>query len=365
MIQASSSSSYSSCSSLSFSTNRQLEKPFPLKKLLVIINPFSGAGKAKEQFEQKVLPLWKERLDLEVVVTEQAGHGAKLIETHANLEEYGGIIGVGGDGIVAEIVTGLKRNNYHPDASQVPIGHIPCGSGNGLAMSLLYLNGRPYGIEQAAEMIATGQTSQMDLIEIRSATTTRWGFLSLSFGLLADLDIDSESCRCLGGQRFMLGAIKNLCEAKSYAATLSYLPEQEKEIAWPALNQPLPRQFVEIKGNFTLIFPCRTTHCSYNAFTAPEAKLDDGYIYLTYVMNTSRWTLFFLLWGLESGNYLLLPEVKQVKTKMFRFIPHQTEAILTLDGEIIPCESIQCRIEKAALSVFSSSKDKKAKTHSD
>lgn len=46
---------------------------------------------------------------------------------------------VGGDGIVFEVVNGLfQRPDWEKALNELPLGVIPCGSGNGLAKSIAY-----------------------------------------------------------------------------------------------------------------------------------------------------------------------------------------------------------------------------------
>lgn len=47
----------------------------------------------------------------------------------------------------------------------------------------------------------------MDLVEVVTETSVYHSFLSVGYGLIADMDIESERLRCLGGLRFALWAI--------------------------------------------------------------------------------------------------------------------------------------------------------------
>ncbi|MDR2283283.1 MAG: diacylglycerol kinase family lipid kinase [Sphingobacterium sp.] len=98
------------------------------KKILFVINPISG-GKKKTAFNKKVL----EVLDLKKFnptfqQTTKPNHayelGKKAIE-----EKYDAVIAVGGDGTINELGAALI-------GSGVPLGIIPEGSGNGLALYL-------------------------------------------------------------------------------------------------------------------------------------------------------------------------------------------------------------------------------------
>ena len=50
--------------------------------------------------------------------------------------------------------------------SEIILGCIPSGSGNGLVKSLLYANGHPYSASSAAHLITRGETRKLDLITV-------------------------------------------------------------------------------------------------------------------------------------------------------------------------------------------------------
>lgn len=98
------------------------------KKILFVINPISG-GKKKTAFNKKVLEVLDlKRFNPTFQQTTKPNHayelGRKAIE-----EKYDAVIAVGGDGTINELGAALI-------GSGVPLGIIPEGSGNGLALYL-------------------------------------------------------------------------------------------------------------------------------------------------------------------------------------------------------------------------------------
>lgn len=72
-----------------------------------------------------------------VTETEYAGHCEDAIRD-LDVSKVDLIISVSGDGMLHELVNGImKRDDWH-QATKVPIGVIPCGTGNALASSLMY-----------------------------------------------------------------------------------------------------------------------------------------------------------------------------------------------------------------------------------
>jgi len=64
--------------------------------------------------------------ELNVIETQFAGHARELAH-ELDFDGYSGLIVIGGDGTMHEIVNGLLTR---PDQEKVPIGLIPAGSGN-------------------------------------------------------------------------------------------------------------------------------------------------------------------------------------------------------------------------------------------
>lgn len=51
-----------------------------------------------------------------------------------------------------------------------------------------------------------------------------YSFLSVGWGLLADIDIESERLRAIGAQRFTIWSLLRLATLRTYKGTVSYLP---------------------------------------------------------------------------------------------------------------------------------------------
>ena len=98
------------------------------KKTVFIVNPVSGIGRQK-----KIEALIKDNLDHDLIeptvrYTEHIHHGTELAR-EAVEQGFDCVVAVGGDGSVNDVANGIKD-------SGVPMGIIPCGSGNGLARTL-------------------------------------------------------------------------------------------------------------------------------------------------------------------------------------------------------------------------------------
>ncbi|GLH14474.1 Sphingosine kinase 2 [Gryllus bimaculatus] len=198
------------------------------KKLLVLLNPKSGPGKAREMFQQRVVPVLAEaELPYDLYVTKHANYARDFVRTK-DIYQWRGVVVVGGDGIVFEVFNGMfERPDWERAVKEVPVGVIPCGSGNGLAKTIAYAMEEPY--DQNPVLISTlnivkCRSMPMDLVRVETKTQILFSFLSVGWGFLSDIDIESERLRAIGGQRFTIWSVARLIGLRTYRGKLWYLP---------------------------------------------------------------------------------------------------------------------------------------------
>lgn len=98
------------------------------KNILFIVNPISGIGKQKEIAKMLEKYLNLQKFSFEICFTEYRGHAISLSKSGIK-KKFDNIVAVGGDGTVNEVASALTNSN-------VCMGIIPVGSGNGLARHL-------------------------------------------------------------------------------------------------------------------------------------------------------------------------------------------------------------------------------------
>lgn len=213
------------------------------KKILFVINPISG-GRKKTSFNKKVL----EALDLEkfnptFIQTTGPNHayelGLKAIE-----ERYDAVVAVGGDGTINELGSALV-------GSDMPLGIIPEGSGNGLA---LYL-GIPMNETAAIRRLNRFETFEVDsgLINGRSF----FNIAGLGFDATVSDRFANDSIRGpIGYMRSILNVLANYKPCNYKLDIDGELYEREAFMISVA-NSP---QY----GN--------------NAYIAPNASVNDGWL---------------------------------------------------------------------------------------
>lgn len=110
-----------------------------MRKVLILVNPKSGSGKARETFQQRVAPIFVEaEIPYELHVTKHANYARDFVR-NKDIHVYKYIVVVGGDGLYFEVINGMfERVDWERAVADICIGIIPCGSGNGLARSIAH-----------------------------------------------------------------------------------------------------------------------------------------------------------------------------------------------------------------------------------
>ncbi|HUG09938.1 MAG TPA: diacylglycerol kinase family protein [Opitutaceae bacterium] len=121
-----------------------------MRRVCLILNPNSGANRNRPRLRES-LEQWAvdAGLDAEICPTVRVGHAREI--AHEASKQFDCVVAVGGDGTVNEVACGAME-------SGVPVGIIPCGSGNGLARHLRI----PMNPRAAMRVLASGQIRTID-----------------------------------------------------------------------------------------------------------------------------------------------------------------------------------------------------------
>ncbi|KAJ6836657.1 sphingoid long-chain bases kinase 1-like [Iris pallida] len=160
---------------------------------------------------------------MEVVKTTSAGHARKLASSVDFTTCPDGIICVGGDGIVNEVLNGLLSRDNQKEAVSIPIGIIPAGSDNSLVWTIL---GVRDPISAALTIVKGGLTaSDVFAVEWIQTGIVHYGTTVSYYGFLSDvLELSEKYQKRFGPLRyFVAGFLKFLCLPK-YSFELEYLP---------------------------------------------------------------------------------------------------------------------------------------------
>uniref|UniRef100_A0AAG5D3A0 sphingosine kinase n=1 Tax=Anopheles atroparvus TaxID=41427 RepID=A0AAG5D3A0_ANOAO len=217
-------------------------QPKETRKMLVILNPKSGSGKAREAFQQRVAPILAEaEIPYDLHITKKCNWAREFVRVR-DVYLWRGILVVGGDGIFFEVLNGLfEREDWQTAIDELPIGIIPCGSGNGLAKTVSFLYEEPFETKPvlaSALMVVKGRHSMLDVVRVETRSNIMFSFLSVGWGLISDIDIESERLRAIGGQRFTVWSVHRLISLRTYHGTVAYLPALVSQSNGGSLSAP-------------------------------------------------------------------------------------------------------------------------------
>ncbi|KAH7293884.1 hypothetical protein KP509_28G046500 [Ceratopteris richardii] len=208
--------------------NDSLDCQLDSRMMLVVLNPRSGRGRARKIYDSKVEPILKlAGIRLTVVETNGPHHARRHAATMDLSNCTDGIICVGGDGIVNEVLNGLLSRD-DAKSRTVPIGIIPAGSDNSLIWTVM-------GIRDpisAALGIVKGEMISTDVISVEWLKTGEYhlGHTITYYGFMSDVLELSEKYQSRFGplRYFVAGAQKFLC-LRGYDCEVEYLPVSSQE----------------------------------------------------------------------------------------------------------------------------------------
>ncbi|XP_072435185.1 ceramide kinase-like protein isoform X6 [Chiloscyllium punctatum] len=279
------------------------------KYLKVVINPYSHRTEAKQVYNEQVAPLFKlADIKTDISITEHEGHAFSVL-MECDIQEFDGLVCVGGDGTASEVAHGLLLraqidagrdidSNFTPVRAPLPLGVIPAGSTNILAFSV-------HGIKHpgtAAMHIIMGNFQKVDVCTFCSHNRL------LQFGFTAMLGFGGRTLALAEKHRWMpstqrreFAVIKTLTNLKPENCELSFLPsenvyavdqeDKRNEDEMNAIEQCNNEdKWQTIQGHFLNIsimaIPCVCSMAPRGL--APNTRLDNGSMSLIAVQNCSR-----------------------------------------------------------------------------
>ena len=326
------------------------------RRFLVVINPKAGQGNALEMWRTTVRTMLTEaNVDYKVFVTEGANH-AYLYILSFEWQSYDAILTLGGDGTLAEVVNGLcNRDDGELALARLVLVPLGAGTGNGLIKSILFACDEEYSPVNALFCALKGEPRVFDLSFVQTTNKRYHSFLLLGWGLVADIDILSESMRWMGELRLYAAAVYFILGRRLYAGRLSFLPVtavREAPNSIPPLGSLLPGEWESLEGDFSAVFVLHTSHCSMSMHSSQGAELDDGVFSIQVVRGATRWQLLQLLLSFDNGDHVHNPLVRCYKAYAYRLEPRTTEGRFTLDGELVEYGPIQGLVMKRGATTF-------------
>ncbi|MDD8026807.1 MAG: diacylglycerol kinase family protein [Acidobacteriota bacterium] len=294
------------------------------KRVAVVVNPNSARRKWRRS--PKLRTYLQDRFPGRVY--DQFAGKAGMIETVARLSaENDVILGLGGDGTLADIMQGIVNSGRQQD---VLLGIIPLGSGNAVRKSLRI----PRGLRAAVKSFYRGRPRAIDLIDVdgRVASLVSIGATGMVTHAKAK------------------GKIPGLAGHLLASARMAWHPREFFEIElFDGLDDKgadFDHKVLRLK-----VFDCvvnKTNHFGYNWLVAPKAKIDDGYLDVT-IFDIRSYNYLVNFPMIYLGHYQRI--LKHFKAR--RVIIRGDMLHAQYNGEILPpCGKLEMKVLPKALRVI-------------
>jgi len=345
-----------------------LFNPWRYKKILVVINPYSGNKKAWTIWETLVLPtLQKNMIPYELCKTTRANYAHDFVAKFDRFYEISCIMIISGDGLVHEVVNGLAKRTSNPSQllnllARIPMAIVPAGTSNGLSASLS--SSEP---DIALKKILHGGPHPVDLLQITRLKYDQngelipdpiedciWDVHAISWGIAPDIDKLIEMMRWLDASiRSRLAALVRIAIKKMYDGKLSFLPVRDSTLKGQYYDNeeyfkdhPRFPGWKLIEGSFILVAAMNAAMGSKDALVSPFSKANDGGVDLVVVSNTSRFEMCRVLVGLKSGMHIGRRCVKVIKVSEFVLEPRTKSDSMRASGQYMRCGPIHVKVHR-------------------
>jgi len=276
-----------------------------------IVNPISGKGNHIIDLPTLRNHFPCEKFKVEIEYSEYKMH-AKELASLAVLKKPDCIIACGGDGTINEVASAIVGTN-------IKLGILPFGSGNGLASNL----GIPKDIEKAISIIKNGYSASIDIGRVNK----QYFLSNMGIGIDAMIIKKYEESK----KRTLLSYLKaSLSVGFKFKSTECKVSFKENEYT----------------AQFFLLFVSNSNEMGYNMSLTPKANLNDGLLDLLMVPQLS------LFEKLQLGCYILCNKVPLFSKANYQLIkectielPQKTVTYLQIDGEFHELETNKINID--------------------
>lgn len=280
-----------------YSKNTILDELLAPKLICFIVNPKAGAqmkSRIKELLDQH---LNHRKFTYGIKYTLKPGHGTELAQD-AVKEGYKIVVAVGGDGSINEVAKGLI-------GTDVQLGILPAGSGNGLAMHLGF--GR--NLSKAISLLNLAKPMPIDIGYLNGQPFLNVAGIGFD-GLVSNMMKRSHT---RGFVPYLLNSIK---------AGLTYSPK--------ICKITLPDRTIEERCLAVVV--ANGPMYGYNFTVAPDAKLADGLFSVVLLKDAPKWQYFAAVPSIVNGKFYEEEFVEHYVAKELS-ISSEGQNFVHMDGE--------------------------------
>ena len=279
-------------------------------KYIFIVNPTSGAGRAKIVAENIEKICKRKNLDYVMHYTRfphEATDFARMYKQSKNI-----IYAVGGDGTLNEVVNGIV-------GTKNMLGLIPSGSGNDFYR------------------IIKNKTEEIFKIDI-GKLNDRYFINVAGIGIDAEVGYNAEYMKK-----------KKIPSSQIYNASIFYT-----FLKYKFKNIEYKMNGVKKSGTYTLITICNSKYYGGGYLIGPDALIDDGMFDIYFADKISKARIPFLIGKLKKGTHETDPAIHKLMGKEIT-IKSDIDIICGVDGEIIVGNKFKVKLLKKEITFYNDS----------
>jgi diacylglycerol kinase (ATP) len=274
------------------------------KKVLFIINKFSGGGFSPSLEGRIIDACAQAKIECSIEFTQARGHATELAQQAAAEKQFQVVFAVGGDGTVNEVAQGLVHTS-------TVMGILPKGSGNGLARHL----GIPMDFKKSLALIHSNRSIAMDTFLVN-------GMLSVN---VSGVGFDGHIAGLFGkdGKRGFIGYSKLV---------------MKEFFSFPEFAIEVELDGKKINRESFIVALANSSQFGNNARVAPQASVTDQLIDVSFIRKipihqalSFGYSMF--TGGLHKSRLVDIMQAKQVR------LHFQKPMAFHIDGE--PHEAVQ------------------------
>ena len=289
----------------------------------MIINPHAGKKQGLATAKSAIEKLKEHSIDVEMLISQKQGDSITIAE-NLDPKNYDGILTVGGDGTLFEVINGLLKNKQD---IKIPIGQIPVGTGNSFIKDLGINN-----LEDSIRVIIEGKTKAVDLGEFSYSKGKHFFINLLGTGFVSNVAYRARKYKILGSLSYIFGVLEEVVVLKSTKIEIT-----------------IDGKLFEREAIFTEI--CNSRYTGGDMLMAPNAKIDDGLLDIVILNKVSRRKLLSLFPLLFKGEHILDNAVEVFTGKNIS-LKSDKKLVLTPDGETFGDTPIEVVMHHGKIEMF-------------
>lgn len=302
-------------------------------RTLVVLNPTAGQSDPERVRRQIGGAFAVRGAPFEIIETTCGGDAERLARSAVQLG-YRAVVAAGGDGTLAEVLTGLAGTG-------VPLGIIPQGTANIVASNLSV----PFDVEGAVDIIVNGTPTPMDIGQMEDGRY---------FALIAGAGWDAEVMRAatrelkdrLGFGAYLFAALRNVASPPS---SLFHIRADDQEFEIRAATVLV----ANVGQIFHALLPVEFK-------LAPATSVNDGMLDICIFAPRTLPDVAAVLWKVASKRYVGDQRMIFLKAKSIH-IESDPPTIVQIDGDVSGSTPLSARAVAGGVSVLVAAEPEKPK----